>query len=328
MTTARNALRALVAATTPAALVLRAQRPGSTPRLRIPTRRHVRPAPRPAAPNAALLRAHVLADRLWLDVERALADELAPLLAEHAAPDEPAPPSPVVRLDAPGRFPEGPRGPLWHRPARRRPSIAEPFDRAIERARGAVSRILEPTRIRPAFERIAVDVSAHVLREMRRAWQHSLGVDPITSDAGLAGARERFVRENVARITRLSERRLEEIRDAVSTAVARGTRVEVLAREIEERGGVSRRRASLIARDQVLTANAEITRLRMQNAGVVEYEWDSSRDERVRPIHRELHGTVQRWDNPPVISEDGETGHPGDAINCRCVARPRLEGLL
>lgn len=305
---------------TPLAFALRS-RGTSTPR------RRARLGPRPLEPRAALLRAHILADRVLLEVERILADELGPMLSEHAAPE---PPGPVVaaRFDAPADLPRGPRGPLWHRPQRRRPSIAEPLDDAVERARAGAARALSPDRLRESFDRIAVDVATHTMRELRRQFQAQVGVDPISSNAGLSGARERFVRENVARITTVANDRIDRVHALIRDAVVRGTRVEVLAQQLEESGGVSRRRASLIARDQVLTANAQMARLRAQNAGIVEYEWVTSRDEKVRKTHRELEGRVFRYDNPPIDPETGESMLPGEPIGCRCTAKPRLEGVL
>lgn len=303
------------------ALRLRALRPTAG------TSRRTRPGPRPLLPRSALLRAHVVADRLMLDVERVLADELAPLLSEHAAPE---PPGAVLaaRFDAPTNLPRGPRGPLWNRPQRRRPSIAEPLEDAVERTRAGAARALAPERLRESFDRIAVDVATHTARELRRQFQQQVGVDPISSNAGLAGARERFVRENVARITTVANDRIDRVQALIRDAVVRGTRVEVLARQLEESGDVSRRRASLIARDQVLTANAQMARLRAQNAGIVEYEHVTSRDERVRPTHQPLDGQVFRYDNPPIDPETGESMLPGEPIGCRCTAKPRLEGLL
>ena len=37
---------------------------------------------------------------------------------------------------------------------------------------------------------------------------------------------------------------------------------------------------------------------------------------------RALDGTTQRWDDPP------SEGHPGEPINCRCVAEPVLSSLF
>jgi hypothetical protein len=46
------------------------------------------------------------------------------------------------------------------------------------------------------------------------------------------------------------------------------------------------------------------------------YVWLTSGDEKVRPSHAANDGKIFYWSDPP------STGHPGEDINCRCVAVP------
>lgn len=59
--------------------------------------------------------------------------------------------------------------------------------------------------------------------------------------------------------------------------------------------------------------------------GVIEAEWIDRGDERVRPAHRAMHGTVFRYGEKPPLpadkSSNGEACYPGDDYNCRCTAR-------
>lgn len=132
---------------------------------------------------------------------------------------------------------------------------------------------------------------------------------------------------NVSRIKSLAGQELVEITNILQASEAAGLRVEVLRAEIEKRFGVARSKANLLARDQTLTLNAQIAKARQQAVGVQEYIWTTSGDERVRETHLDLEGTRQRWDTPPIISEDGRTGHPGEDYQCRCTAFPVLEEL-
>lgn len=109
---------------------------------------------------------------------------------------------------------------------------------------------------------------------------------------------------------------LDEVQAAVVDGLVEGRSTEDIARTIEERGQVARSRARLIARDQVATLNHDITRQRQTALGLDKYRWTTSLDERVRDEHEKRHGKVFHWDDPP------EDGHPGQAINCRCVATP------
>lgn len=88
--------------------------------------------------------------------------------------------------------------------------------------------------------------------------------------------------------------------------------------------------ANLLARDQIGTLSADLTRTRQESAGVKEYIWRSSGDERVRACHRELDGKTFRYDDPPAMwymTKRGKiyTGrhcNPGEDYQCRCVAKP------
>jgi SPP1 gp7 family putative phage head morphogenesis protein len=75
-------------------------------------------------------------------------------------------------------------------------------------------------------------------------------------------------------------------------------------------------RAKLIARDQISKYNGQLNQTRQTALGLSKYRWQTSGDERVRDTHKALNGKIFSWDNPPSV------GHPGDEINCRCVALP------
>ena len=65
-----------------------------------------------------------------------------------------------------------------------------------------------------------------------------------------------------------------------------------------------------------------IDRVRQKKLGVRHYYWVTSNDERVRDEHDKYDGKRYSWDEPPP------DGHPGEAVNCRCTARPDTEELL
>ncbi len=86
----------------------------------------------------------------------------------------------------------------------------------------------------------------------------------------------------------------------------------------------SRARMELIARDQTARLNGRITEHLQTKAGVKEYTWRSSHDQRVRPTHRAADGNRYAWAGPgaPNVGFYGESGHPGQVGNCRCTAEP------
>lgn len=138
---------------------------------------------------------------------------------------------------------------------------------------------------------------------------------------------DQFRQENLDKITSLADGEIDTLEGILDDAEASGMRVEDLRKQIQERFDVTRSKADLLARDQVLSLNAKITQSRQTQAGISKYIWSSSGDERVREMHDDLDGTEQAWDDPPVTNEDGDTNHPGEDYQCRCVAIPVIPSI-
>lgn len=186
-------------------------------------------------------------------------------------------------------------------------------------------------------QEIGARASTWNLSQWRRIVRSAVGVDLFVSEPWLAPKLRSWARENAQLITSLEEDALGQVATWTQRGIRQGWRWEDIATALEDRYEVSRGRARFIARDQVATLNSELTQERQTQAGVSEYEWSTSKDERVRgaprngiggkypsavPSHVAREGKVFKWADAP------EGGHPGIAPNCRCVAVPRLEGLL
>lgn len=173
------------------------------------------------------------------------------------------------------------------------------------------------------LQEVGLDVAKQNANQLRR----TIGIAIRDTDFGLGPQIDQFIATNVSRIKSLAGEQLVDITEILSRPGALGLRVEDLAKQIQDRFKVTKSKASLLARDQTLTLNSSIARNRQQNAGITEYVWTTSGDERVREAHAELDGTVQRWNDPPVTSESGATNHPGEDFQCRCTAFPVLPEL-
>ena len=133
-------------------------------------------------------------------------------------------------------------------------------------------------------------------------------------------AREEFVSRNVALIKSLPADTFGQIEQTIKAGIDQGKRASTIATDLQERLDVSASRARLIARDQVLKHNGELSSVRQQAAGITHFTWYTSLDQRVRPSHKALQGQVYAWAEPPTV--DGETAVPGQPIQCRCNAIP------
>lgn len=150
-----------------------------------------------------------------------------------------------------------------------------------------------------------------------RLYEGTLAVNPLAgAEPWLRDQMALAVKENARLITSLPEKLLADIEGVVNRGVLAGMRHEELAKLIVARCDVADSRATLIARDQVLKWHGSLTRLRHQDAGVSEYTWSTSQDERVRPSHRVRNGKRYKWDAFPI---------PGQEVLCRCAAIPVLD---
>jgi len=139
-----------------------------------------------------------------------------------------------------------------------------------------------------------------------------------------------WTENNVNLIKTIPQETLVSMNNIVQEGYTSGKSNTVIGREIQKSYGIDRGHAQFIARDQMAKLNADLTRAQQQDAGVAEYIWSSSGDQRVRERHADLDGKRFKWSDPPIVDErTGRRGHPGEDYNCRCVALPvfNLPGL-
>lgn len=192
----------------------------------------------------------------------------------------------------------------------------------IDALQKAINKQIAP-KVRPLF-----NVMSGTVAKANKATLKQL--IPITlKDAGVDKILSNIQDANVKLVEAAGRDYASQVRDIFTDPNNYGTRVEVLAKQLQDRSNVSDSRAELIARDQTLKTNASINQARQEDSGIEEYTWSTSLDERVRgnpdgkwpdadPSHYDLEGKVFSWDDPP------EPGHPGEDYQCRCIAVPYI----
>lgn len=191
----------------------------------------------------------------------------------------------------------------------------------LGRLRARLLRFLGGSRIRRLVGRTIAEIeeaNSGALSELI-----TVGMSP-----SIEGVMGQWIRQNIELITSIATTQLDQVQEVVTEAATSGMRVETLQKRILERFSVSRSRAELIARDQVLKANANLTQTRHREAGIIQYVWSTSRDERVRDRHTDLEGRTFFWADPPVTNDAGDMNHPGEDYQCRCVAIPVIPDVL
>ena len=183
-------------------------------------------------------------------------------------------------------------------------------------------------------EKLAEQATTEWYRDNANAWQGKLkraGFDikmQLTPSQNLILKTK--VRENVALITSIHEDYHKNIEGIVSRSFVAGRDLSAMTDKIQDAGGVSKRRAAFIARDQANKATAQMNDARQRELNLKFAYWihsSAGREPRLK------HVTAGREQWVYVVGEgidfkDG-FGHvlPGEAINCRCTSRTIIPAL-
>lgn len=152
-----------------------------------------------------------------------------------------------------------------------------------------------------------------------------LGINPLLSEPDLNPLVDAFTAENVRLIKDIPNKMINDLEGIVRRGVVDGISTKELSQQIQDKMRSTKKRAKLIARDQINKFNGNLNKVRQKAIGVTHYVWSNSNDRRVRSRH--LNGTGHggktfSWNKPP------SDGHPGQPVLCRCQAIPLLEDLI
>jgi len=157
-----------------------------------------------------------------------------------------------------------------------------------------------------------------------------VGVNPLTTEKYLDPKVKSFIAENIALIKNIPAESKRKLEGKIRRGIESGESLVEITATVKDEIAIVDNRAKLIARDQTNKFLGSLTALRQTELGIEQYVWMTSNDERVRgrpggkypdarPSHWSRQGKKFSWDKPP------SGGHPGFAIQCRCVAVPVLD---
>jgi SPP1 gp7 family putative phage head morphogenesis protein len=139
-------------------------------------------------------------------------------------------------------------------------------------------------------------------------------------------ALQSVIGENISLIKSIPSEYFTQVEGIVMRSVAQGRELKHLSQELEDRYGITSRRAALIARDQNNKATAVITRVRQEGLGITEAIWLHSHGGKMpRPDHVRADGKVYKIKDGMFL--EGKWTWPGHEINCRCVSKSIIPGL-
>ena len=139
------------------------------------------------------------------------------------------------------------------------------------------------------------------------------------------------VHEAVSLIKSIPEQYFKGVEGLVMRSVQTGRDLSTLTRALANNYGVTRRRATFIARDQNNKATAAFTKARQQELGIAEAQWQhSGAGKQPRPSHvkagreKTRYKIAEGWFDPDL----NKRIWPGTEPNCRCTGRPILPGFV
>ncbi len=192
----------------------------------------------------------------------------------------------------------------------------------VKQIREGLDRALTDHELDALMDRLSRRVESFNRRELSKQLGAALGVNVFLDDKGLMAIVEGFAAENAALAKDLPAKIIGEIERMSTRAITNGTLHRDLAKQIRERLNIGKRRAKLIARDQVGKLYGQINATRQKNIGVTHFIWRTANDERVRDEHQALNGRRFTYSSPP------SEGLPGEPIQCRCYAEPDVSNIL
>lgn len=185
--------------------------------------------------------------------------------------------------------------------------------------------------------KIAESGRKYAVREWKRIVSGTLGVnllDDYYNGDFFQEIIQTWVSQNTNYIQSVPTVLLDDMRQTILDGFADGEPATGVQTKLQDKYNVLKRRALMMARDQMTTLNADITRAQRMDSGVSKYMWMSCRDDRVRDCHRELDGKIFSWDDPPEMWIEtksrgrvytGRNCNPGEDYGCRCIAIPVFE---
>ncbi|WP_447876986.1 phage head morphogenesis protein [Serratia fonticola] len=140
---------------------------------------------------------------------------------------------------------------------------------------------------------------------------------PFTMTSEMNNALQAVIGENVGLIRSIPQQYLSQVETLVMQSVSRGRDLSTLTDELQERYGITRRRAAFIALDQNNKATSVMQAARQRSLGFKRGIWRHSNAAKVpRKSHVKANGKEFDLDKGMLI--DGEWIMPGEKPRCGC----------
>lgn len=190
--------------------------------------------------------------------------------------------------------------------------------------------VLDGIDVNEAIKKAAIRHSLGLsLDRMDSDWQktvQSIGIVPRLTPEQHQVIRDEWGANLELYIKDWTEENILKLRSQVLPHAFKGGRSSNMVKAIQKTYGVSKNKATFLARQETSLLMSKLKEQRYKDLGIEKYKWSTSHDERVRSDHDDLDGKIFTWDSPPVVDKKtGARAHPSEYYRCRCVAIPVLD---
>ena len=164
------------------------------------------------------------------------------------------------------------------------------------------------------------------VEDMESDWKsasRNLSVQPNFTDQQRENIAKAYTENMEKYVVSFTENQVKDLRVFMEDSIATGNRASSVVKELQERYGISQRKAKFLAKQETRLLSTQYLHERAKVSGCKRFRWSSSHDSRVRADHKRLDGQVFTFDNLPVIysgKKGDERGLAGQAYGCRCRA--------
>lgn len=169
---------------------------------------------------------------------------------------------------------------------------------------------------------------SHVMAHLNGRLFAPIATGPHTGNIELL--KKMWIEKNTQLIKDIPEKALARLRDSIYEAVRSGESMQSLSERLQKELDFTKKRAHLIARDQVAKLKSDLNRHNYLSHGITTYEWRTCGDDAVRKSHKVMQGKICSWLDPSVYKDKpagkwkkrssigGAQKHVGADIACRC----------
>lgn len=202
------------------------------------------------------------------------------------------------------------------------------FNTLSKRAQRKIRKRYNPDRLSKEVQRIMRAINRANQKQFygRIEKQIGVGIQELVAEEGLNAQTNALILETEAWVQRLFDEHLSTFSANSLRLMAEGSSFEELIEGYNEEAGKRVDHAKFIARNQIANFNGLSNKIRYQKLGITQAVWQTARNERVRPSHRDREGKTFDLDKGLYSSLDQKFLLPGVDYQCACIARPIIPG--